>query len=426
MASVEPKVIGSRQVFLRTAFYLLGGVLQKGAQLLLLPLLMAALTPEEFSRFGLMVSAVAILAALLSLNAHLSPARLYFDYERSHRAGELLLTCLLGAVGLAAVGLTVCVVVFRLASVTEPVSLGSLAIQLWVSLLVLAQVSGDFGLTWARVRGKAVLFSAASAVSGFGILAAFVALGPWIEDGLLRCVLAMVAGKSVTAGILLVTARKDLRGARFRVDMLRRSLAYSWPMTVHGLALWAVMYSGQWIGSAYLPLEDLAPYVLVLQIAGAMMMVGRSWYEARLPDIGRAFAAGQYRAGARIINRTMLASLATVAGVYVALYLGLFVFGLSLPTGYAPTPLLVLLAATANLFDLFYYRGARTLVALKKTGTQAAATVTAGAVTIAASFLLVRSYGDLGLASGVVVGMAAQAVMSNVMAVVQLARSKSS
>jgi len=409
-----------RQVFLRTSLYLLGGSLQKAAYLLLLPFLVAVLTPEEFTRFGLTVSAVAILTPLFSLNAHLAPGRLYFDYEQSHRRAELLFSSLIGSLAFVTAGLAACVCVLRLGGVIEPISRGALDVQLWVSLVIVVLVAGDFGLTLIRIRGNAALYTVVASVSGFGILAAFLALSWSIADGFLRSIVALAAGRGAAAAIALLYAVRFLRAARFRWAMLGRSLSFSWPTAVHVLALWMVSHSGRWIGTLYLTLGGLAPYMLVSQIAGAMLMVGRALFEARLPDIGRAFAGRRYREGTRIIRVTAVAGLAMVALAYVALYVLFFVVDLPLPAGYAPTPLLLLFAGAANLCDILYLKGVHTLTALKRTGVQAVATVVAGAVTVGVSFALVGRYGDHGLAAAIAIGFGVQAVASNVAARVQL------
>jgi len=402
--------------------YLLGGSLQKAAHLLLLPFLVAVLTPEEFTRFGLMVSAVAILTPLFSLNAHLAPGRLYFDYEQPHRQAELLFSSLLGALGFVTLGLVACVCVLRLGGVIEPISLGSLDVQTWVSLVVVLLVAGDFGLTLIRIRGDAAVFFVASAVSGFGILGAFLALGPWVEDGFLRSIIAVAAGRGAAAAIVLVHAGKYLRGARFRWSMLGKSLSYSWPTTFHVLALWAVSQSGRWIGTRYMSLGELAPYTLVTQIVVAGMMISRALFEARRPDIGAAFGRGAPRQAVQILRNTMLASLALVFVMYLGLYFAFFVLHLSLPESYAPTPALLIAAGVACALDTVYLQGVHILHGLKKTRSQAVSTVLSGAVTVALSFALASRYGDHGLIVAMAIGMGLQAVVSNGLAWYKLNR----
>ena len=404
------------QVFARTSLYLLGGSLQKAAYLLLLPFLVAVLTPEEFTRFGLMVSAVAVLTPLFSLNAHLAPGRLYFDYEQPHRQAELLFSSLLGALGFVTLGLVACVCVLRLGGVIEPISLGSLNIQLWVSLVIVVLVAGDFALTLIRIRGNAALYFVVASVSGFGILAAFLVLGWWIEEGLLRSIIALAVGRGAAAAISMAYAGKHLRGARFRRAMLGRSLSYSWPTTVHMLALWAVSQSGRWIGTQYMTLGELAPYTLVTQIAVAGMMISRALFQARRPEIGSAFGRGAPREAVHIIRNTTLAGLVLVLVLYLVLYVALFVLRLPLPASYAPTRRLLIAAGVACAFDTFYLQGIQILYGLKKTRSQAVSTVLSAAVTVALSFALASRYRDLGLIVAMALGLGVQAIASNAVA----------
>ena len=410
------------QVFVRTSLYLLGGSLQKAAYLLLLPFLVAVLTPEEFTRFGLMVSAIAILTPLFSLNAHLAPARLYFDYEESHHQAELLFSSLTGALGLVTLGLAACVCAIRLSGVAEPISLGSLNIQLWVSLVIVVLVAGDFGLVLIRIRGNAALFSVVSAVSGFGILAAFLALRWWGEDGFLRSIAALAAGRGTAAVISLGYASRYLRGARFRWGILGRSLSFSWPTAVHMLAIWGVSQSGRWIGTRYMALGELAPYILVTQITVAGMMISRALFEARRPEIGKAFARGAARLGVRIIRHTMLVGSGLVLVLYLGLYLGLFVLHIPLPASYMPTPWLLIMACVACVLDTFHLQGMQILYGLKQTRSQAVSTVMSGIVTVALSFVLASKYKDWGLIVAVAVGLGIQAVASNAVAWYRLKR----
>jgi O-antigen/teichoic acid export membrane protein len=76
----------------------------------------------------------------------------------------------------------------------------------------------------------------------------------------------------------------------------------------------------------------------------------------------------------------------------------------------------LLFAAMVNLLDVAYIGGTQLLQALKKTRTQAVATVTAGTATVLLNLLLVRLWGATGLMVALVLGTALQAVFSNLLA----------
>jgi len=415
-----------RTVAARTALYLLAGSVQKAAYLLLLPFLVAALSPDEYTRFGLMTSAMVILCPLLSLNVHLAPSRLYFDYERSGRPADLLATCAAAALGLSLCGVAVLVVVLRLSGLRDPLTRGQAALQVAVAAIVVLRVAMEFGLTYLRVRGRAGRFGLTAGLQGFVLLGAFVTLGGLVGGGVLRAALALALAYAAAAAVAAIWTAPALRGGLPHAAVLSRAVAFSWPTGVHAVALWGIAESGRWIGVLYLKLPELAPYTLVTQVAAAMMMIGRAMFEARLPDIGRAFAAGQPRRGAAVIRRTTLAALALVVAAYAAAYVAVFHLGLPLPAGYRPTPLLLLIAAAANVCDVLYLRGVQTLMALKRTGTQAAMTAAAAVAAVAASFVLVRVLRDVGLAAATAVGLLIQAVASNAAARAHLRREKSS
>lgn len=408
------------EVASRTAFYLLGSIIQRVAQLLLLPFLIAVLTPGEFTRFGLMVSAVMVLAPLFSLNIHLAPGRLYFDYDRPEEQSDLLFSCISGSLSLATLALVVLIGLLQLSGTPEPVSFGRLDIQVWVAMILLFTVLWEFGTMTMRIWGRARFFAAASTVHSFGILGAFLALGLVLQDGFRRSVVAVALGLAAGGVVAMVHVFRLVRRGNLRRIMLAKSLAYSGPTVMHFLALWVVGNSGRWIGTIYMDLDDLAAYTLVTLIIMAMTMISRALFQALLPEISRPFASQDYHRGTRIIHFAMVGSIIMLVAVYLGLYVVLFVLNLPLPAKYSPTPLLLIIAGTANLCDALFMRGAWILTRLKKTGVMAIATSLSAAATIVMSFALVRNLGDLGLVVAVAGGFAIQGAVSNAVAWWQL------
>ena len=409
-----------REVASRTAFYLLGSIVQRAAQLLLVPFLVAALSPDEFTRFGLMISAVTVLTPLFSLNIHMAPGRLYFDYNEPSEQSDLLFSCISGSLCLTVMGLIVVIGVLRISGVHEPVSNGYLETQVGIALIIMLTVLWEFGTMTMRVWGKAAFFTLASIVHSFGILGAFLSLGPFLQNGFRRGVMAVLFGIGAGGAVALARVFQFVRHGKLRRTMLSKSVAYTWPMVVHLLALWAVGNSGRWIGTMYMELEELAAYTLVTLIVMSMTLISRALFQALLPDIRRSFAGQEYHRGTRIIHFAMVGSIMILAAVYVGLYVAVFAWRLPLPAKFSPTPLLLIMAGIANVCDVLFMRGAWILTSLKKTGKMALATMFSAAVTIGLSFLLVKALGDLGLVIAVAGGYGLQALVSNAAAWWQL------
>ena len=403
----------SSRTVLRSAFYLLAGGLRKGAYLLLLPLLVSTLTPDQYTRFSVLVTSLWVIVPIVSLRIHMAPTRLFFDHEGSSEQAPLLASALFSACVIASVLCAGTIALFQVLGLIDPVTRGSLAVQSTVFGLVLVTIGFDFSLSLMRIRGLAVRFAAASLLQGTVMLGVFVGAKNLIPGGFERAIAAFVAG-SVTGALVGLLGTYDLlRGGRLSLSLARQAARYSAPTAVHLVSLWLINSAGQWIGVAYLGLAGSAPFVLMTQIIAAMMMVGRALFEARLPEIGVLFARQHYENGARLIRVTMFAGMALVALGYGLAVLLLQMLGDRLPAGYQPTASLLLLAAAVSLADVVYLRGVQLLGALKRTGVQATMTLVAGLCTIALGFSLVEPFGSAGLMWSVVLGVGIQALTSN-------------
>ncbi len=404
------------KTYTRAPFYLVAAGLQPLAGLLLLPVLIATLSSEEFTRYGLMTSSFHLLVPILTLNLHLAPGRLYFDCRDDTTRADLLLSTLAAACGLTVVGLALMVGLLQAFSYPDPVSLGLLNVQLMVAATILFIVVIEFGKLLMKVRGDARLFAIAAPAQGFGLLLLVLLFRQVPASGLTRVILAYCLAFGLIALAVFVYAGRFLRQGRVNPRDLRAAFAFSWPTVVHLVALWAVSYGGRWIGALYISLEALAPYTLLTILLGVIGMLARAIFAARFPEIGTAFGEGRPREGASMVGATTLVALAVMALAYVGSYVLLFGFGLQLPAGYQPTRALLGFAAVASLLDGFYLPGFQILYSLKKTRTQAVATILSGVLTTLLSFLWAQTHGVNGLMLALIAGLGLQAITSNLLA----------
>ncbi len=412
------------KVFTRTSLYLLARGLQHLGGLLLLPLLVASLSSEEFTRYGLMTSAFQLLVPILSLNLHLAPVRLYFDHQDTGGRARLLVSALASACALTVAGLALIVTLLQLLDYPEPVALGAWDVQSLIGLSILFIVVADFGKLLMVIRGEAHLYAAVAAGQSFGLLLLFLLIRRLPIPGLQQVVWSYCVSLGLIAFLASVYSRRFLAGGRLSRAELGAALAYSWPTVVHLVASWAVVSSGRWIGAFHMPLEKLAPFTLMTLLVGVIGVLPRSLFEARLPDIGSAFGAGRYREGAGVIRGTAALGLGTVAAVYAVAFFALFRLGLELPAGYQPTPALLGFAALASLLDSLYLGGIQILHALKKTQIQASSSIFSGVLTVTLSVVLVRTHAVTGLMLAIVAGIALQSITSNLLAQRYLGRAE--
>jgi O-antigen/teichoic acid export membrane protein len=404
-----------KRVIIRSSLFVGGNLFSRILSFLLLPLLVAYLTPTEFTRYGLLTSAVTLLIPLVTLNLHLAPARLTFDYEEGTPRSNFLYTTFI-SLALFSISVILVLLAINLAlGIHDPVSEGSINLRLLFAAIVFLTVVYEFSVTLMRVEGSGLRYAITLISQRLALILLFASLVFVFKDHYLAFMIAYLSSVAIAAGIGVGFIIKCIGGGSLSYAMLRPAVSYAWPTMIHAIAIWAIMSSGRWIGSLYLPLADLAPYTLVTLFFGVVALFGRALFEARIPDIGSSFAQGRFRQGRNVINQTTLVSFLFVAGIYLILYLVL-VLNLPIPDQYAPSPALLLLAFTANVFDSVYLRGIQTLQALKKTKTQASVTVIAGTLAVGMSFFLVDHLFDIGLAIAFTVALFVQALGSNLAA----------
>lgn len=410
------KASSQQTIWLRSSAYVVVSLIYRVLGLLLVPITVAVLTAEEFSRYGLMTSVIVLLTAALSLNIHLAPSRLFFDYDSRAEQSALLNTTLIASSGLTAVGLLALFLVLRTGDVTDPISLGAIDLQVLLLVAILSTVWFQFSITVMRIQADIKHYGILYISQRIALISGFVGLNTLMADSFRALVLAYSASTFVSGIIGIFYCRPYLRKIQPVRRMFWDAMKFSTPIMIHSIAIWAITSSGRWVGSLYMSLADLAPYTLVTFLYSMVSMLPRALFEARVPDIGIAFAKRDFAEGNRIVRVTVWLSVLIVAGIYATAFVLLFGLDVRLPDEYMPTPLLVVVASTANLFDAIYLGGVQTLTAIKQTQTQATVTIISGLITVAVSFILVSIYGDLGLVIAFSAGMLLQAIGANVAA----------
>lgn len=404
-------------MFGRGVLYLTGSVLQRASLLALLPLVVLALPPEEFSKYGLMISSFSLLVPLTTLNMHLASTRLAFDYHGAARrefvGGALVATVVASSVSLCLVGVTL-----AWADITDPVTSGEIPAMVLLALVVVATATSQFAAVLVRINGRAHAFAFMMLVQGLSLLGGFLLLTSIIPDGLFRLLVSHSLSSSLASCVGLAYTRDQFTLASPR-PFLRQIVGFSSPTVVHMVALWGMTYGGRWIGGATIGLEEIATYTLLTQAVVAVGLLTRSLFDARVPEVGTAYAANDPRRARRALRQPLATAIGAIAVGYTTAWIVLYLNPDILPTGYELTAGLLLIAAATSVLEAFYVRGSRILEGLKKTGAMAASTVFSGTIALGISFALtLQGHGEYGLLVGVVTGFGLQAASTNSLAAI--------
>lgn len=406
---------GRRARLQRFIFYTAGTLLQKGGQFLLLPLLIGSMSADEFARYGLFTAATFILVPLLSLNVHMAGGRLFFDRNDHGGRASLMISLLSWGLVLVVAGVLILGGILLLIGAADPLTLGQPLLVILIGLSIASAVLVQFYGLLFRLVDKPALFAMVSGLLGFGLLGAYAVTSRVLDDKLVAAVVAYLLTNVITVLIAAIPARPYLGGGRWEMAALRPAVSYGSGTMVQNVVTWVNGQSGRWIGTLTMPVAALAGYTLMSYVAMAANLVAMVLFETMRIDIMKSHVDGAEDRSRRLIDRTVFVSFALVLLVYMA------VFGLQriqdglLPPGYHIETGLVLAAAAFSLLQIVFLRAFWLATSHKRTKTLATVMVLAAIVTLFASWLLAREYGDLGLMVGAAVGALLQAVAGNLL-----------
>lgn len=258
--------------FLRNRYFLLGVAVQKGAPLLLLPLVVSVIGASVYAHYVLLYTVVQVFAVVssLSLAQALIP---FWNGQSDHRGltGSLLASVLILQLLMSVPLLPLAWL--ALGSKALPNGAGVLLALVWVYAAVynLNQAS----LNLVRVRLRQGTFFAATLASAFMLLLAVAAL-KWLRGD------RLVAFTLVNIGVLalqtyLYVSSSGIQPRLFApaelVRACRQWLAFTAPLTAYTLVVLTGLVVDKWVVKAFFDTHALAAYVLDFQFAFALTLL---------------------------------------------------------------------------------------------------------------------------------------------------------
>jgi len=395
----------------RTTFYVLAAVIRRAGNFLWLFALLAVVTPEELSQYGLLQSWLYLIGPAICLNATVAPSRLYFDRVKPCEKAELLSTSLSLTMVMSMASLCVLFLVWLIIGWKDPLTEGQTGVAVAICVYTLCNTWNEFALSLSRATGDL-------AVIGLGSIAS-VAIGiPIFLGGVFISertpITAFCAASSVALFVVFAFGfyrnRQFLIPLKFVVKDAQSVLAFSAPTVAHILAIAVVNGSGRWIGAGNLTLEQLAPFSFLSIIAGSVTSIPLAIFDARLPDMSVKFAAGSIDSAILIANKATSLSAALVSAFYMIIAILASTFSSLIPREYQFSIQLILLFCLYNLLHVLYVRFTNVMYGLKLTKLLASTSILAAIVAVIASWQLVISNGVVGLALAMVVSIFVQIV----------------
>lgn len=382
-----------RSMIRHSAVYMLPTILTKGLGFLLLPIYTHAFAPSDYGVLDLITTLGPMVNVVICLEVLQGMVRLRVDVspeEQRRLTGTTWLFSLL------VYGVFVAVTMPAAPWIAEHV-LGSSDLtdvtRIGIVSMSMNALAGMFlsQFRWELKSTTYTILTTCYAVTTIGV-AAWIALG--LERGVFGVLVGQAASGALFSLIAVVMARHSVRWV-LSGSLLRRMLAYSWPLVPASLSVTLTLYFDRIALTILTSLHDVGVFGVAARLASVITIFVAGLQMAVMPLIFAHYTEPQTPASLAKIFRW---ALAVLLGVCLSLHLAADpLVALLAPPVYAEAAHLVpvlALAMTVNQLYIFFPGMALAM----KTGQQLAVTVAAACVTLAANFALIPVLGALGAA----------------------------
>ena len=378
------------------AIYIVSNGLQRGATVIVAPLLLAKLSVSEYGVYGLLLTVYTLGPPMLSLGLYGAIGRFYFDTKdpaERHRVTSALVV---------AHALTVLLVT------------GALDLALGVTVQSIAGIPYIYFrlILWAAAaaalyEGAAAYWRAAErplavAVAGLASVSAttggMVALLFFTSLGLKGVIIGLAAGQGIVSLTMLALVLRET-GAGWQGPLLKTALAFSLPLIPHFLSGWLLRAADRWILDLYRGQAEVGAYFLAVQLASLISLVMFSTNDAIAPRLLARFRddgrAGAQAFHARVFPLYLLTSAGLAAG---AILIGPLAVAILSHGKITHISLVMSLLACGFVASTLYVPFSNSFFALKRTQYLFLLTMASAALSLLLNFLLIPALGAVGAA----------------------------
>ena len=399
-------------------FYTVGNFLPRIGAFLLLPIYTAAMGPEEFGTFSLMLSLSVVLGLVYRLGLDGSLMRLHFDLKGRDRADLYLTLTITTAVVGAVLSLLLAVIAApffgTLFAGTPFWPFGPITLAL--TFLLAFQYVPSSWLRASELPGRFLVLTLASFAAGMMGTLLFVLV---LDGGAVGALLGQIAAAIIVvlaAGLVLLR----VRAKRFRPDLLRRSLAFGLPLLPHSLSAWVLNLSDRWLigllvaGGAAAAQTAIGVYSFGYLLGQVVGIVAFSFNAAWAPFF---YQRGVRPEGPRLLREmttlsiaglaTLAAGIGLLAPELTALLAG-DAWGDALDEAARITPIV----AVASVAYGVYFMVVSPIFLERRTRVLPGITIAAGALNVGLNLILIPTVGIVGAAWATLAGYIALAAIT--------------
>jgi len=392
----SPPELGFRRLLRHSAAFAVGDVLARGFGLLLLPVYVAFLRPEDFGTLAVSGVVASIATVLFGCGLTGASLRFYYHLDETTRRqfyGTVWLFLLLAPGLFLAVVESLHGAPFNWLLREIPYA-PYIRLALWTaySTVVLLAIPQEVLRASSNSAGYAALNAGQFAVAA-GLTVWFLVI---LRAGVEGALWARLGGV-VIVGLVGIISLRSVASFSLNAGALIMALAYGLPLVPHFLAHWVLSASDRIILAKFVSLADVGVYSVGYQIGSVMMLFATAGNNSLIPLFGRLDLVKHKEVAGlmRIITYYVLAL------TFLALAIAMFAeeFIRLLPASYGRAASVVPWVVFGYLFMALYYPAIDVLnLVLGDTKRVAATTVLAAGVNITLNIILVPRYGMIAAA----------------------------
>ena len=238
----------------------IGTFLPKLATFVILPILTAGLTKEEYGTYDLILVLVLLLLPAVTLQIHTAAFRFIIDVKKDEYESKKIISNIFAVIIPTSI-LALCILYFFLGSQTPFIRI-LICFYLFADILAVA-------CQWV-IRGlqQNLKYSISAIINSFGKMLLSIICVWWLHMGLEGAIISLVFANALTLLYLLFFG-KIYNYIDFRLvskAQIKSLLAYSWPLVPNNMSMWVMRVSDRFVVTLFMGVAANAVYAVANKI----------------------------------------------------------------------------------------------------------------------------------------------------------------
>lgn len=414
MDSVQDKAspfqIGHGFRLRNVAIYVVSNGLQRGATVVVAPLLLAHLSVAEYGEYALLLTIYTLGPALISLGLYGATGRFYFDAEDDAERRRITSALVVAhAVTVVLITGLIDLVLSNSARSILDIPYVYFRLVLWAAAAS-ALYEGAAAYWRASERPRMVAAAGiASVCATTGAMALFLFFTSLRLEGVL---IGLGLGQGMVSLTMLALVLRET-GASWNLPLLKAALAFSLPLIPHFLSGWVLRAADRWILDLYRSDAEVGAYFLAMQLASLISLVMFSTNDAIGPRLLARFRddgkKGAQDFHSRIFPMYLVTSAVLAAG---AILVGPLAVGIVSRGKVTHISLLMSLLACGFVASTLYVPFSNSFFALKTTQRLFLLTAASALFSLVLNLVLIPAFGAIGAACALLVAYSVMLALS--------------